>query len=174
MAKLSSEIAKNTITLIAPSKTFNVPGLFCGFAIIANKELRVRYEKEVNRRRLHVGSMGLFASQTAFSGQCDGWLRDLRHYLSANRDFLIDYVTEYMPEARITQPNATYLGWLDFSSYGLKKSAQDFFLKKAKVALSGGEIFGREYKNYVRLNFGTSRARLKQGLDRMRKTLHNI
>ena len=66
MATLSKEIAGNTITLIAPSKTFNVPGLFCGFAIIPNKELRDRYEKEVNHLRLHVSSMGTLRGTCRF------------------------------------------------------------------------------------------------------------
>jgi cysteine-S-conjugate beta-lyase len=172
MATLSSEISKHIITLIAPSKTFNVPGLFCGFAIIADKELRDRYAKEVDRLRLHVGSMGLFAARTAFSGKCDGWLNDLRSYLTANRDFLVEYVMENMPEVRLTIPQATYLAWLDFSAYKLKKSPYDFFLKKAKVALSDGKIFGKGNEEYVRLNFGCPRSILEQGLERMRKSLY--
>jgi len=173
MAKLSTEIADHTITLIAPSKTFNVPGLFCGFAIIPNNELRERYAKEVDHLRLHVSSMGLFAAQTAFSGQCDGWLKELRRYLTGNRDFLVEYVSEYLPEARFTVPAATYLGWLDFSAYGLPKSPFDFFLKNAKVALSDGKIFGKGSEGFVRLNYGTSRHLLEQGLERMRKSLHH-
>ena len=172
MAKLSSEIAKHTITLIAPSKTFNVPGLFCGFAIIPNQELRVRYEKEVSHLRLHVSSMGLHAARVAFSGQCDGWLGELRRYLTSNRDFLVEYVTEYMPGVRMTIPDATYLAWLDFTQLKLKKSPFDFFMKKAKVALSDGKIFGAGGEGHVRLNFGTSRQILKRGLDRMRKALY--
>ena len=88
LAKISPEIAKHTITLIAPSKTFNIPGLFCGFAIITDQELRKKYVKMVEDLRIHVNSLGLFAAQAAFSGQCDGWLRDLRRYLTANRNFL--------------------------------------------------------------------------------------
>ena len=171
MAALSSEIANHTITLVAPSKTFNVPGLFCGFAIIPNKELRERYAKEVDRLRLHVSSMGLFAARIAFSGKCDGWLAELRRYLTANRDFLVDYVTENMPDVHLTIPQATYLAWLDFSAYKLKKSPYDFFLKKAKVAVSDGKIFGKGSEEYVRLNFGCPRSILEQGLDRMRKSL---
>ncbi len=171
MAKLSSEIAQHTITLIAPSKTFNVPGLFCGFAIIPNKEIRHRYEKEVEHLRLHVSSLGLHAARIAFSGQCDGWLKELRRYLTGNRDFLVEYVTKYMPGVRTTIPEATYLGWLDFTQTRIKGSAYDFFLKEAKVALSAGKIFGAESKGYIRINFGTSRKLLKQGLDRMRKAL---
>jgi len=171
LAKLSSEIAKHTITLVSPSKTFNVPGLFCGFAIIQDKELRERYNKEVEHLRLHVSSLGLHAAKVAFSGQCDGWLRELNKHLTANRDFLVDYVTTYMPEVRVTVPDATYLAWLDFSQLNLRKSPFDFFMKKAKVALSDGKIFGANYSGYVRLNFGTSRKILKQGLDRIRKAL---
>jgi cysteine-S-conjugate beta-lyase len=174
LAKLSAEIAKHTITLIAPSKTFNVPGLFCGFAIIPDKELCGRYEKEVSHLRLHVSSMGLFAARTAFSGVCDGWLKELRRYLTGNRDFIVEYVTEFMPDVRLTIPDATYLGWLDFTQTGIDGSPFEFFLKRAKVALSEGKIFGKEGASHVRLNFGTSRKLLAQGLERMQKALKSI
>jgi len=124
--------------------------------------------------RLHVSSLGLHAAHVAFSGQCDGWLRELRGYLKGNRDFLVDYVTEMMPGVRITIPDATYLAWLDFTQLSLKSSPYEFFLKKAKVALSDGIIFGETGKGHVRLNFGTSRRILKQGLDRMRKALRSL
>jgi len=172
LAKLSPEIARHTVTLIAPSKTFNVPGLNCGFAIIPNKETRVKYEKTIQHLRLHVASMGLHAARAAFSSQCDGWLGELRRYLTGNRDFLVDYVTQSMPGARITMPDATYLAWLDFTQLKLKKSPFDFFMKNAKVALSDGKIFGAGGEGHVRLNFGTSRQILKRGLDRMRKALY--
>jgi len=172
VAKLSKEIANNTITLIAPSKTFNVPGLFCGFAIIPNKEFRDKYVKVVQDLKLHVASLGLHAAQVAFSGQCDEWLKEMRCYLTGNRDFLVDYVTKNMPDVRITIPDATYLAWLDFTQFNLDKSPFEFFLEKAKVALSDGAIFGE--KGHVRLNFGTSRNILKQALNRMEKALHSV
>lgn len=171
MAKLSKEIANNTITLIAPSKTFNVPGLFCGFAIIPNKEFRDEYVKVLQQLRLHVASLGLHAAQAAFSGQCDEWLKEMRCYLTGNRDYLVDYITKNMPEVRITIPDATYLAWLDFTQLKLEKPPFEFFYEKAKVALSDGTLFGE--KGHVRLNFGTSRSILKQALDRMQKALHS-
>lgn len=175
MAKLSAEIANHTITLIAPSKTFNVPGLFCGFAIIPNQDLRARYEREVEHLRLHVSSMGLFAAQTAFSGQCDGWLAELREYLSANRDFLVNYAAACLPEVRVTFPAATYLGWLDFGklveSGRIQGTPFKYFLENAKVAFSDGKIFGAGYENFIRLNFGCPRATLEKGLERVRKSL---
>lgn len=173
IAKLSAEIARNSITLIAPSKTFNIPGLFCGFAIIPNKALRDEYAKVSAHLRLHVASLGLRAAQAAFSGQCDQWLKDLRDYLTGNRDLLVDYVTKNMPGVRITVPQATYLAWLDFTQLDLSTSPCEFFLKKANVALSDGAIFGENGKGYVRLNFGTSRRILKQGLDRMSGALRS-
>jgi cystathionine beta-lyase len=171
MAKLSREIEKHVITLIAPSKTFNIAGLFCGFAIIPNKELRDRYNTELNHLRLHVASTGLHASKAAFSGKCDGWLAELNRYLTGNRDFLVDYVTKYMPNVRTTIPAATYLGWLDFTQTNIDGSPFEFFKEKAKVAVSEGKIFGKEGVGHVRINFGTSRAILKEGLERMRKAL---
>lgn len=173
-AKISSEVAQNTITLIAPSKTFNVPGLFCAFAIIPNKELRERYIKQVNQLSLNVSSMGLHAAQISFSGQCDSWLRDLRKYLTGNRDFLVEYVTKYMAGVRTTIPDATYLGWLDFTETKIGDSPFEFFKEKAKVATSEGKIFGKEGEGHVRINFGTSRKILKQGLDKMRMAFEKL
>lgn len=173
LAKISSEVAQNTITLIAPSKTFNIPGLFCGFAIISNKEIRDEYTKVASHLRLHVASLGLRAAQAAFSGECDDWLKELRCYLTGNRDFLTDYVTKNMPEVRITVPQATYLAWMDFTQLDFEKTPFQFFYENAKVALSDGAIFGENGKGHIRLNFGTSRRILKQGLDRMRRALHS-
>ncbi|MEY2819179.1 MAG: hypothetical protein RL275_2642 [Chloroflexota bacterium] len=174
MAKLSREIEQHVITLVAPSKTFNVAGLFCGFAIIPNVELRKRYETELSHLRLHAASPGLHASKVAFSGKCDGWLAELNRHLTGNRDFLVDYVTKFMPGVRTTLPDATYLGWLDFTQSDIDGSPFEFFKEKAKVALSDGKIFGKEGIGHVRINFGTSRAILKEGLDRMKNAMEDI
>jgi cystathionine beta-lyase len=174
MAKLSREIEKHVVTLIAPSKTFNVPGLFCGFAVIPNKELREPFEKELHRLRLHVASLGLHAGQVAYSGKCDDWLAELNQYLTANRNFLVEFVTKNMPGVRTTIPSATYLGWLDFTQTGIDGSPYEFFKTKAKVALSEGKIFGKEGAGHVRINFGTSRAILNDGLERMREALSSL
>ena len=174
MAKLSREIEQHVITLVAPSKTFNVAGLFCGFAIIPNVELRKRYETELSHLRLHAASPGLHASKVAFSGKCDGWLAELNRHLTGNRDFLVDYVTKFMPGVRTTIPDATYLGWLDFTQSDIDGSPFEFFKEKAKVALSDGKIFGKEGIGHVRINFGTSRAILKEGLDRMKNAMEDI
>jgi len=171
MATLSPEVADQTITLIAASKTFNTAGLFCAFAIIPNAELRVRFQKANDEITGHVASMGLIASEAAFSGECDDWLNELRIYLKDNRDFVVDYLTENFPDAKFTIPQATYLQWIDFSEYikagKIDKMPFDYFLENAKVALSSGKIFGEGYENYVRLNFASPRVMVAEGLERM-------
>jgi cysteine-S-conjugate beta-lyase len=174
IASLDPEIEARTITLISASKAFNVPGLFCAFAIIPNAQLRKLYAETVLKMGVHVSSAGLVAAQSAYSGRCDGWLRELRNYLTENRDFVIDYVRLRWPEVRITMPQATYLAWLDFTQLEFEKSPYDFFFEKAKVALSDGAIFGENGRGHIRLNFGTSRKILKQGLDRMQKALQSL
>ena len=171
MATLSREVANRTITLISASKSFNVPGLFCAFAIIPNKGLRERFKETVFKMGIHVSSSGLVAAQVAFAGKCDPWLRSLRHYLTNNRDFLGNTITQQMPEVKITIPDATYLAWLDFSELNLQPSPYQFFLKNAKVALSDGGRFGKGSEQFVRLNFGTSRKWLEEGLERMKKAI---
>ena len=175
IAGLDPEIADHTITLVAPSKTFNVPGLFCGFAIIPNPDLLARYKRTVERMAMHVSSLGLVAAQVAFSGDCDEWLESLRAYLTANRDFLVEFIQSQFAGIRTTLPAATYLAWLDCS--GLAASGKmggtphEFFLKQAKVALNEGREFGPGGEGFVRLNFGCPRATLVEALGRMQSAL---
>jgi cystathionine beta-lyase len=175
IAALDPEIADHTITLVAPSKTFNVPGLFCGFAIIPNKDLLERYKKTVERMAMHVSSPGLTAAQAAFSGECDEWLVALRAYLTGNRDFLVEFVQSELGGIGTTVPDATYLAWLDCTalvkSGKISGTPQEFFLKQAKVALNEGKEFGTGGEGFVRLNFGCPRALLVEALTRMKTAL---
>jgi cystathionine beta-lyase len=175
IATLDPEIADRTITLIAPSKTFNIPGLFCGFAIIPNKDLFERYRQTVERLTMHVSSLGLIATQAAFSGECDEWLAALCAYLTGNRDFLVESIRNEFPGIRTTFPEATYLAWLDCTelvrSGKISASPHEFFLKQAKVALNEGKDFGSGGEGFVRLNFGCPRATLVEALGRMKAAL---
>lgn len=176
MAALSPEIADKTITLIAPSKTFNTAGLFCAFAIVPNADLREKFKAANEQVTGHVSSMGLIAAEAAFSGACDDWLAELLPYLKSNRDFMAEYLVENFPDLRFTIPNATYLAWLDFSEYvksgKIAGSPFDFFLKEAKVAFTEGKPFGEGCENIVRLNFACPRSMLVEGLERMRKAVY--
>ncbi len=108
-----------------------------------------------------VNSLGLIAAGAAYSGACDDWLVELRAYLSANRDFMVDFLAGELPDLRFTRPAATYLAWIDCSAYiqagQISGSPQEFFLEKGKLALSDGALFGPGGEGFVRLNFACPR-----------------
>lgn len=171
MATLSPEIADRCVTLIAPSKTFNLPGLKCGIAIIQNVRLRRRYEKAMQGLAGHLNVMGYTAALAAYThGQ--EWLNQLLDYLTANRDFVMQYVADNFPGIESTYPQATYLAWLDCRQSGIEGNPHQFFLTEANVALNDGQAFGKAGEGFVRLNFACPRAMLKQALDQMRDALN--
>lgn len=175
LAALSPETAERTITLISPGKTFNISGLDCAFAIIPQPELRRRFEEELERQALSPSSLGLTAAAAAYSGECDGWLDELRAYLTTNRDEISAFLTRELPEVRFTCPAATYLAWLDCSAYTqsgqISGSPQEYFLEKAKLALFDGAAFGPGGEGFVRLNFACPRSILSDALGRLKGAL---
>lgn len=173
IALLSPEINQRTITLMAPSKTFNVPGLGCAFAIIQNPELRKLFN---NTRRGLVGGangFGMVAAQAAYTeGQT--WLTQLLHYLEGNRDALVAYVHDNLPLARITVPEGTYLAWVDLRAYNLEPSPCEYLIKHAKVGLNDGAAFGKSGTGFVRINFACPRNILMEGLEKIRIALEKV
>jgi cystathionine beta-lyase len=166
IASLSREVARNTITLMAPSKTFNVAGLDCSFAVVQNEGLRKRYQKAHHGLVSGVNVMGWIAALAAYRhGQ--EWLTQVLAYLEANRDYVCEFIQKEMPEIGLARPEGTYLAWLDCRGVELD-SPYKFFLEQARVALGDGDIFGRGGKGFVRLNFGCPRATLTEALERMR------
>jgi cystathionine beta-lyase len=169
IASISPEIARHCVTLLAPSKSFNLPGLGCGFAIIQNPELRERINKARAGIVPHVNVMGYTAALAAYTKGGE-WLAELKRYLTANRDFLVEFVAEYLPGIRTTVPEATYLAWLDCRQANIEGNPFEFFLE-AGVALNDGSHFGQEGEGFVRLNFGCPRSTLTQALERMQAAL---
>ncbi len=175
VAALSPEIGNNTITLMAPSKTFNIPGLKSSFAIVQNPHLRKQLENQDHALIASINNLGLAATQAAYA-DCDDWLAALLGYLTTNRDTMLDFVAENLPGVRTTVPNSTYLGWLDCTHAGIKdnENPYQFFLREAKVALSDGAIFGPGGEPFVRFNFGCPRPQMMQALERMADALHTV
>jgi cystathionine beta-lyase len=169
-ATLGPEIANHCITLFAPSKTYNVPGLGCSVAIVQNPDLRKQVEKAAAGIVPHVNILGYTAALAAYQEGSE-WLVQLLDYLTINRDFVVEFVAAYMPGIKTTVPEATYLAWLDCSEAGIEGNPHKFFLEEARVALNDGEAFGRGGEGFVRLNFGCRRAMLEQALNQMREAL---
>lgn len=170
IASLQPEIAQNSITLMAPSKTFNIPGLQCSFAIIQNLEIRQRFQKAGEGMSGWVNLMGLVAGQAAYQGGQE-WLRDLMIYLQGNRDFLYDFVNQRLPGVHMAKPEGTYLAWLDCREAGIDGNPYEFFLQQARVAVNDGGSFGEGGKGFVRMNFGCPRSMLEEALLRMENAL---
>jgi len=167
IATLGTEIAKNTITLMAPTKTFNIAGLQCSFAIVQSAELREKFCQSMKGLVMWVNLMGLKATIAAYR---DGqeWLDQVLHYLESNRDYLTHYIRDHLPALNMREPEGTYLAWLDCSKAGISGNPCEYFLKEGRVALNDGETFGRGGKGFVRLNFACSWVLLTQALERMK------
>ncbi len=172
VASLDPDIAQNTITLMAPSKTFNIPGLGCSVAVIQNPRLRAVVQGKSSGIVPHVNVLGYMAAIAAYGDpECREWAGALCRFLTDNRDYLLQELQRRFPEARSTRPESTYLAWIDFAPY-VEGSAYQFFRDKAAVALSQGSNYCTQGgDSFVRLNLGTRRENLAQALDRMRNAI---
>jgi len=170
LASLDPEIGKQTITLMAPSKTFNVPGLYCSFAIIPDKELRKKFKAA---QRGVVGESNLLGMTAAAAAYRHGrpWLEALLAYLQENRDITRNFIHQNMSALKMSPAEATYLAWIDCREAGLGDKPAEFFLNQGRVALNEGSWFGSGGEGFVRLNFGCPRVTLLEGLERMRAAL---
>ena len=166
IAALDEQVARRTITLMAPSKTWNIPALYSSFAIIPDAGLRQRYRHVMRGVVPQVNVLGLVATEAAYR---DGgpWRAALLDYLRANRARVLEAVAA-MPGLSTTSPEATYLAWIDCRGAGLDDPAA--FFEAAGVGLSDGRGFG--LPGFVRLNFGCTRATLDEALGRMAHALN--
>ena len=166
IASLSPEIAQQSITLLAPSKTFNIAGLGCSIAVIPNAGLREQFKQSIQGLMPGVNILGYVAAKAAYD---DGgpWLEQLLDYLQQNRTILADWVAGHQ-RLSMTVPEATYLGWIDFRDYGQELPAK-WLLKEAGVALSEGADFG--LPGFARINFGCPAEQLRQALERLDRVL---
>ena len=168
IASLGPEIAARTITLMAPSKTWNIAGLGCSVAVIENTELRKRFARTRKGIVPGVNLLGFTAAEAAYRNG-DEWNRQQLQYLRANRDYLLEQINN-IPGLSMPACEATYLAWIDAS--GLKLRSPHKFFEEAGVGLSDGSDFGDPQS--VRLNFGCPRSRLEEAVRRMRHAVETL
>jgi cystathionine beta-lyase len=174
-AALSPELAERTVTGIAPSKAFNIPGLSTAAIIAPNPALLEAFKLETERAGYELGQVfGVVGFEAAYAHGGE-WLDALLPYLEANIDFLERFLTERIPGIRLVRPEGTYLALLDCRGLGFEPDELNrFFLTKAQVYFSDGTIFGRELEGFVRVNFGCPRALLKEALERIERAVKNL
>jgi cystathionine beta-lyase len=174
-AALSPELAARTVTGIAPSKAFNIPGLSTAAVIASNPRLLEAFKLETDRAGYELGQVfGVVGFEAAYAHGGE-WLDELLPYLEANIDFMDRFLAERVPGIRLVRPEGTYLALLDCRGLGIAPDELiRFFLTKAQVYFSDGVQFGRELEGFVRVNFGCPRVLLTAALERIERAVRDL
>ena len=165
-ATLSEQIADRTVTLMAPSKTYNLPGLACAFSVIENTKLRAQFQKTIRGIITEVNCFG-YAGITAAYDHGEPWRQALLTYLRNNYNLIYDFIRREIPEITFRPMESTYLAWLDVSKLNIKDPVGHF--EKHGVGLTDGTPF--DGHQHLRLNFGCPHSRLEEGLEKIKAAL---
>lgn len=168
-ATLGESIAARTVTLMAPSKTYNLPGLACAFSVIENPQLRGRFQEAIRGIITEVNCFGYAGCQAAYEVG-EPWRKELLRYLRGNYEWITQFIEQELPRIVFRPMEATYLAWFDVSALGLENPTA--FFEQHGVGLSDGIPF--DGKQHVRLNFGCPRTRLEAGLRRMKAAVDTL
>jgi cysteine-S-conjugate beta-lyase len=172
-ASISEEFSKNSITCIAPSKTFNLAGLQSSIIVFGNNEQKNRYDYllQINDIKRN-NCFSLVATEAAYR-HGEEWLEQLRAYLKGNIDFVYNYCKENIPQIKPNIPEATYLIWMDCSELGLtQEELKEFTIDEARVAL--GLWYGEESRDHVRMNIACPRSVVEQALERLKAAVDEL
>lgn len=158
------------ITTIAPNKSFNIPGLGLSALIIPNAA--ERHAMKHMFETLHVGNynpLSIAAFEAAYR-EGDQWLDALMCYLETTRDFAAEFIAREIPQIKLIKPEATYLLWLDCRGLGMSDTQlRDFFVRECKVGMNPGVVFGEGGSGFMRMNIGTTKARIMEALEAVKQ-----
>jgi cystathionine beta-lyase len=165
-AKLSESLAARTVTLMAPSKTYNLPGLACAFSVIEDSKLRLQFQKTIRGIITEVNCFGYAGCEAAYN-KGEPWRQELITYLRGNYELIYKFLKEQIPGITFRPMESTYLAWFDVTKLELDNPVK--FFEDNGVGLSDGTPFGGI--QHVRLNFGCPRSRLLESLEKMATAL---
>lgn len=167
-ASISKDFAMQTITFVAPSKTFNLAGLFSSIIYSDNPDIFNKFNSYVNRMSIGCGTVfGDIALEAAYTYGED-WLNQLLKYLEKNFEYVIAFLEKNIPKIKTVKPEGTYLMWLNCSELGMTSDEiHRFMVSKAGLAMNPGKIFGSEGELYLRLNVATPRSNLEKAMQNM-------
>lgn len=161
----------NIVTLTAPSKTFNLAGLYVSNAIITDEKLRSRYKKLFSTTPNVLGAEALIAAYN----KGETWLEELLEYIESNYNYVLKFVNENVPKIKVIKQEGTFLTWLDCRELGLSdEELERFFLEEAKLALSTGTAFGKGGSGFMRMNIGCPISTVKEALERLKNAVDNM
>lgn len=173
-ASVSEKAAQNSITFMAPSKTFNIAGIVSSFAVVPNNDLREKFFGYLRSSELSEGHIFAYlAAQVAYE-KCEDWLQEAKDYLWENVQFVDRYLKENIPQIKAIIPEASFLVWLDCRELNLsQKELTALFINDAKLALNDGVMFGKEGEGFMRMNIGSPRSVIEKALNNLKKAITN-
>mgnify|MGYP006281953605 FL=1 len=164
-----------TVSMYAPSKSFNLAGLSTSFLIIPDKKLKLRYDRTIDN--LHMGMGNVFGNVALEAAYNEGeeWLKQVLEYIAENIDFLGDFLKNMIPEIKPIVPEATYLVWLDCKALKLNdEELKNFMINSAGLGLNHGPVFGKGGEGFQRINVATPRRLLQEALTKLEKAVKEL
>ncbi|EGT4532561.1 cystathionine beta-lyase [Clostridioides difficile] len=172
-ASISKEFEKNTITCMAPTKTFNIAGLQSSYVILPDEKDYKLLDDAFTRIDIKRNNCFSLVATEASYNNGESWLESFLEYLESNIDFAIKYINENMPKLKVRKPEGTYLLWVDFSALGLSdEELESILVQKGKVALNQGNSFGIGGSGYQRINLACPRSMLEEALIRIKNAIN--
>lgn len=169
---VSDEALHNSITFIAPSKTFNMAGLASSICYVPDPDIKKQFFGFLDANELSLGTLFAYVAADAAFSKGEEWLQQLLSYLQGNIDFTEDYLKTNLPQITMMKPQASFLLWMDFRALGLPhKELVDFLITQAKVGLNSGIDYGPDGEGFMRMNIGTPRANIEEALRRIHDAL---
>ena len=167
-ASVSEEAAMNSITFMAPTKTFNMAGIISAYSVIPNPSIRERDYQWLDTNELSEPNIFAPIATIAAYRKGEAWRQQLIQYIEQNILFVEQYVAQHLPQVKVVRPEASFLVWLDCRALGLSHEALiDLFVNRARLALNDGEMFGHGGEGFMRMNVGCPRTVLQQALERL-------
>lgn len=171
-ATVSEAAAQNSLTFMAPSKAFNMPGLGSSYAIAVNEDIRHRFREFMEAGEFCEGHLFAYIGAAAAYTHGEEWLEQMLEYVQGNIDFTEHYLKEHVPGIGMIRPQASYLIFLDCRGLGLpQEELVRFFVEKARLALNDGTMFGKPGEGFMRLNVGCPRPILQKALQQLSAAL---
>lgn len=171
-ASVSDEAAACSITFGAPSKTFNIAGIVSSYAIVPDEKLRDRFFSWLTANEFDAPTMFATIATTAAFKEGEEWRREMLEYVQGNIDYVIEYCAEHIPQIKPRRPQASFLIWLDCRGLGLSHDALiELFVKKARLALNDGDMFGPGGEGFMRLNIASPRSVIRQALEQLKEAI---
>ncbi|WP_029904350.1 MalY/PatB family protein [Prevotella sp. 10(H)] len=169
---VSDKAAQNSITFMAPSKTFNIAGIVSSHSIIPNKELREKFDAYLTASELDAGHIFAYLATQAAYEHGSEWLDEAKDYIWKNVTFVDDYLKKNIPQIKAMLPQASFLVWLDCRELGLSQAELvSLFVKDARLALNDGTMFGQGGEGFMRMNVGTPLANIQKALDNLKSAV---